>query len=497
VSKRTDSPGLGSLASGALTAASTLVVAASSAVAGVVIAREFGRTEETDGFFAAYGVFFVVVLAAQAIRIAVLPTLARARQERRLAGEIAGFAVAIGVVAVPFVLVGELAARQIAGLLTGDGSEVAQDAATDALRWMVPAAAAHLFAGLAASGLAALDDYLTAALAYAAGSGAGLTLILLRVEPDGIVAVAWGMALNGTVSLLVPLAALTWRARFVRMPAGAMRPSGPPLAARLGAFAAAAALPIALQLLYVVCLPFAGRLGTGAVTSFGYAYLAASSLVAVTALSLGLVTSVPLARAGLGPGLAARHIVSVSWLALALIGAAAGVFAVAGSNIVEAVLGGAYRGNIGEEVGRLVVVLSPWTVASVGVNVAFPLLFVVGRLRRLPWIGALALGFQVPLAWAGAELADLDGLAIALALSTLVVLAGLLYELGAPADAARGLARAAAAVTAITIAAFLLPALVLGSVAASLVGLALYCALVGALRPRGLRASWSYLRALR
>jgi hypothetical protein len=497
VSKRTDSPGLGSLASGALTAASTLVVAASSAVAGVVIAREFGRTEETDGFFAAYGVFFVVVLAAQAIRIAVLPTLARAREQSRLAGEIAAFAVAIGVVAVPFVLVGVLAARQIAVLLTGDGPEVAQDAAADALRWMVPAAAAHLFAGLAASGLAALDDYLTAALAYAAGSGAGLTLILLRVEPDGIVAVAWGMALNGTVSLLVPLAALAWRARFSRMPAGAMRPTGPPLAARLGAFAAAAALPIALQLLYVVCLPFAGRLGTGAVTSFGYAYLAASSLVAVTALSLGLVTSVPLARAGLGAELAARHIVSASWLALALIGAAAGVFALAGSNIVEGVLGGAYRGDIGEEVGRLVVVLSPWIVASVGVNVAFPLLFVVGRLRRLPWIGVLALGLQVPLAWVGAELADLDGLAVALALSTLVVLAGLLYELGAPADAARGLARAAAAVTAITIAAFLPPALVLDSAAAAVVGLVLYGTLVVTLRPRGLRASWSYLRALR
>jgi hypothetical protein len=485
------------LASGALTAASTLVVAAFAAVVGVVIAREFGRTEETDGFFAAYGVFFVVVLAAQAIRIAVLPTLARAREERRLAGEIAGFAVAIAVVAVPLVIAGELAERQIAGLLTGDGSEVAQDAAADALRWMVAAAVAHLFAGLAASGLAALDDYVTAALGYAAGSGAGLALILWRVEPDGIVAVAWGMVLNGTVALAVPLAVLTWRARFSRMPAGAMRPTGPPLGARLGAFAAAAALPIALQLLYVVCLPFAGRLGTGAVTSFGYAYLAAASLVAVTALSLGLVTSVPLARAGLGPELASRHIVSASWIALALIGAAAGVFALAGSNIVEAVLGGAYGDDVGEEVGRLVVVLSPWMVASVGVNVAFPLLFVVGRLRRLPWIGAAALALQVPLAWAGAELADLDGLVIALALSTVVVLVGLLHELGAPADAARGLARASAAVTAITIAAFLSPALVLDSWAAAAVGLALYGALVGALRPRGLRTSWSYLRALR
>ena len=129
------------------------------------------------------------------------------------------------------------------------------------------------------------------------------------------------------------------------MPRGAVRPTGPPLSSRLGVFATAASLPIALQLLYVVCIPFAGRLGSGSVTSFGYAYLAAASLVSVTAVSLGLVTSVPLARSGLSPALAARHVVSASWIALAFIGAAAGVFALAGADLVEAVLGGAYGGR--------------------------------------------------------------------------------------------------------------------------------------------------------
>ena len=77
--KRTDSPGLGSLGSAALTATSLIVVSGFAALVGVLIAREFGRTDETDGFFAAYGVFVVVVTAAQAIRVAVLPALARAR----------------------------------------------------------------------------------------------------------------------------------------------------------------------------------------------------------------------------------------------------------------------------------------------------------------------------------------------------------------------------------------------------------------------------------
>ena len=83
------------------------------------------------------------------------------------------------------------------------------------------------------------------------------------------------------------------------MPARAARPAGDPLRDRLALFVAAAAIPLALQLAYVVSVPFAGRLGSGAVTSFGYAYLAATTLVGVTAFSIGLVSSVPLSRIGL------------------------------------------------------------------------------------------------------------------------------------------------------------------------------------------------------
>ena len=495
--KVTDSPGSGSLASAALTAASTLVVSAFAAIVGVVIAREFGRTDETDGFFAAYGVFIVIALAAQSIRIAVLPALARARDERRLAGNIAGFATALVVVAVPLLLVVELAAEPLAALLTGDGSAVAENACADALRWMVPAAVAHLFAGLAASGLAALDDYATAALGYASGSTAGLVLILARLDSDGIIAVAWGMALNGVVAFLVPAIVLTWQALRTSMPARAVRPAGLPLSSRLGVFAAAASLPIALQLLYVVCLPFAGRLGAGAVTSFGYAYLAAATLVSVTAFSIGLVSSVPLTRIGLAPGVSARHVVSAVWVALTVIGAAVGAFALAGGEIVEGVLGGAYGGDVGRDVAGLVLVLTPWMIASVGVNVAFPLAFVAERLRPLPWIGAVALSVQVLLAWALAELRELDGLAVALALSTLLVLSALLRELDALSAGARGIAVATATIAMLAGVAFVPTGLVLGPLVATIVGVGVYAALVVLVRPRGLTTSWSYLRALR
>ena len=496
MSKRTDPLGLGSLGSGALTAGSFLLVSGIAAAIGVVIAREFGRSEATDGLLAAYGLFVVIVIASQAIRVAVLPQLARAQEEGRLAGELAGFAIALVLIAVPLVLVSALGSSLVARLLTGDGSEIAEDTAAEVLRWVVPAGVAHLFAALAASGLAAIDDYRTAALAYTLGSASGLVLILARVESDGVIAVAWGSMLNGAVTLSVVVVGLALHAARLRMPRGAVRPSGPPVRARLGAFAVGAALPLALQLLYVICLPFASRLGTGAATSFVYAYLAASSLVTVTAGSLGIVTSVPLSRAGVGTVQAARHVVATSWLALVLVGAAAGMFALAGGVLVEAVLGEAYAGDIGADIGRVVVVLSLWMVAAVGVAVTFPLAFVAGRTRGLPWIALAALVLQVPLAWVGAEVLELNGLALALAASTLLVLTALLVDLDALAGTARRLGAAAAFVAGLSVASFLPPALVFGALASAVVGVVLYVVLLTAVRPRSLRDSWHYLRAL-
>jgi hypothetical protein len=474
-----------------------VVVTGVSALAGVIIAREFGRTDETDGFFAAYGVFIVVVLAAQAIRIAVLPALTRARAEGRLAAELAGYAAALGVVAVPLVLAAEFGAQPMASLLTGGGSDLAQDTAASTLRWMVPAAAMHLFAGLAASGLAALDDYATAAFGYAAGSVLGIAFILERVDQDGILAVALGMTVNAGVALAVPLIGLAYRAHTTRMPAGALRPTGRPIRSRLGTFATATTLPLALQLVYVVCLPFAAWEGVGAQTSFAYSYIGGAALVAVTASSLGLVTSVPLTRVGLDPAATTRHVVSASWIAFAAIGAVIGAFALGGAVLVEAVLGDAYGGDIGKEVARLMLALSPWIAISVGVSVSFPLAFVLGQTRALPWIGAAALVLQVPLAWGAVTVLGLYGLALSLAVSTGVVLCGLLWKLGVVGPTTRGLVAAAAAVAAIAGAAYVPPAFVLGATGAAVVGVVVYGLLVVAIRPRALRASWSYLRSLR
>lgn len=494
--KGTARTGHGSLASGAVTALALAVQSGLAAVVGVVIARELGRTAETDGFFAAYGVFVVLALAATAIRLVVLPPLGRARVERRLGQETAAWAVALAVVAVPLLLVGVAAARPAAALLTGFGPDAARDAAESVLPLMVIAAVAQLYAGLAASALAALDDYLTAAITYIVASAVGLAYILVRVHADGIDAVAVGMALNGLLAVALPTLALLARARREAMPRGAVRPAGEPVGRRLLEAGRSTSLPLALQAVFLVCLPFAAQEGVGAATSFGYAYLAAAALVAVTSSSLGLVTSVPLTRIGLDPGGVARHVVSSSWLALVAAGAAAGVFAVAGTSLVSAVLGDGYAADVGEELGRLIALLSPWMVFSIGFSVTLPLLFVQGRTRGLLLVGLALVAFHVPLAWLGQVLGGLTGLALALAVTTLVALAVMLHRLHAARASLSALAGAALTVAALAVAAFVVPSLGLDDGPAAAAGLALYAVGLLAWRPRGLRRSWSYLRSL-
>jgi hypothetical protein len=493
---RAASSRFGSLGSGAVTAVALAVQTGLAAVVGVIVARDFGRTTETDGFFAAYAVFVVVLLAANSIRVVVLPPLARARAERRLGAEVAAYALTLATLAVPFFVIALLAAHPLSWLLTGNGPEAARATAAKVLPWMVLAAVLQLYAGLAASTLAALDDYIVAASGFALGSAGGLAFILLRVHSDGIQAIAWGMALNGTIALVVPLAELARRAWAQAMPMDAVRPPGLSFRQRLAELSRGIALAFALQAIYLVCVPLAGREGVGGVTSFGYAYLIASAVVAVTASSLGLVTSVPLTRAGIDSAGAARHIVASTWPAIVVIGAAAGIFGLAGGRIVHGLLGSGYGAEVGTELGRLVVVFSVWAVASVGISAAFPLLFVAGSGRRLPLLAVAAVGVHVPLAFLGQAFGGLDGLALALAATTGFILAGLLASLRATVATARGLGSAAFTVAVLAVTAFVPPWVVLGPVLGASVGAVLYGLLLAVLRPPPLLAAWRYLRAL-
>jgi O-antigen/teichoic acid export membrane protein len=479
-----------------VTALAIAVQSGLAAVVGVIIAREVGRSAETDGFFAAYGVFVVLALAATAVRVTLLPSFARARSDRRLASETAAYAVVVGLVALPLLAVGLLAARPIADLLTGSGSDVAIDAAADALPWMIVAGIGQFAAGLLASTLAALDDYVVPAFGYVVGSVCGLAVILARIDDNGTDAVAWGMALNAMLATLVSGVWLVIRARRERMPRGATRADARGTVGRLLELGTGAALPFALQAIYVVCLPLAAREGVGAVTSFGYAYLVAAALVGISASSLGLVTAVPLTRRGLDPAQVTRHVEASSWLALLVVCASAGIFAVAGGDLVGRVLGDEYGDDVGSEIARLVVALGPYMVAAIGLSVTFPLLFVAGRGAKLPLVGLGVLVAHVPLALAGQQLAGLYGLSLALAVSTGLAFAWMLHILGALGPTLRRLVVVVAVVAGCALVGFVPADAILGPAWGAVVGVAVASAALALARPAGLTFAWRYLRAL-
>jgi hypothetical protein len=471
--------------SGVLTGVSTAAVSASAAVAGAILSRKFGHGTKTDGFFAGYAIYVAVVLVASALRVVVLPAFARARDAGRLGGEYGSWAVALAFPLVPAIAVAIAAPHAVAELLTSNSA--AQSSAAKLLPWLIPAAAAQVYAGISASALAADDDYGTAALGYGVGAVAGLVVIAALVS-HGVQAFGWGLAVNGALAVGIPLSRLIAR-RGVGRPDGSM-------SKRLWAMVVGVSLPFAMQGLYVIAYRFASGLGSGRPTTFSYAYLIASLLVAVTATSIALVSSVPLSRGDLTPERSARHVVSASWISLAIVAGAAGVLALAGERIAKLALGSSYGGSTGSELGRLVAYLSPWMAASVAFSVAFPLLFVLGRTRWLPLIAVVALSAQVLVEWACRAAFGLAGIAVGMAVTTAGVLVTLLVLLHALLPAARGILVAAAVCGLTATAAFAAAWAVVGAIPAAAIGLVVYAAALAIWRPSGLRAAWRYLRDL-
>jgi peptidoglycan biosynthesis protein MviN/MurJ (putative lipid II flippase) len=480
------------LRSGLLTGLSTLALSGSAAAAGAILAQKFGHNARTDGFLAAYGIYLVLTLGAQAFRLVVVPDLTRAATAGRLAPETRAYLLAFLLLAVPTTVLVIVLAHPLGDAITGSLPASSASIARRSLVWLVPAAFAQLFAAIAASALAARDDYGTAAVGYAAGGISGLVLFLALADSHGLVALAWGLMLNGAISFGVPFVTLTLRGELAGGEWHRLR-----LGHRLWRLVQGAAVPVAIQGFYLIAIRLAADIGVGRVTTFSYAYLIAAMLVAVTASSISFISSAPLTRRGLDDESAARHIVYSSWISLVAIAAAAGVFALVGGRVAAAVLGSAYGGDVGRELGRLVVYLAPWMLVSVAFSVTFPLLFVMGRVRTLVPLAVVVLVLHVPIAYGLRQAAGLAGIAIALALSTAFVLVVMLASLSRRALvlSLTGLVRLAV-VQALLAAASFGAVWWLGGVPAAAAGLAVYLLLLAAIRPRPLREAWAYVRAL-
>jgi O-antigen/teichoic acid export membrane protein len=486
--------GRSALRSGLLTGLSYLTLSGAGALAGVYLAHKFGRNAETDGFMAAYGVYLVLVLGAQAFRMVVVPDLTRAEAEGRLAEEFRAYAVAFVVVAVPVSAVVAAFPGFFGELITGRLPDRSADIAGRALAWLVPAAFLHLLAALSASALAARDRYGAAAAGYALGGATSLGFFVLAADAHGLISLAWGLVLAGGVTLALPLLGLLAGGGRVRH----LRGGGFDVGRRLTRLVVGVAVPLAVQGLYVIALRFAAGTGEGNVTSLSYAYLLAAMFVSATAFSLSLISAAPLTRRGTDPDAAAEHVVHAAWLSLAIVGAASGIVAVIGGRLITWALGADYAGHVGDQLGRLVVYLAPWMVASAAFSIVYPLLFVMHRTRPLVPLAAAAVLLDVPISIAGRAWEGLTGVAIALGVSTLLLVVGLMAALGSRVlvQSVVGLARLSLAVLAAAALAFGGASLLLASIPAAALGLVVYAAILVGIRELGLSEAWHYVRAL-
>ena len=479
--------------SGLLTGAAQVVIAFAAAGAGALLAHKFGRTAETDGFLGAYAVYIVLVFAAQSFRMVVVPDLTRAAAVGRLGGETRAFGVAILSLAVPVCVAVALLSGQLGDLLTGRLPPQAAHVAARALVVLVPAAFVQLLAALAAGALAALDSYGTAALGFALGGITGLVVFAALADSRGVVALAWGLSANAVIALTVPVIGLSRRHAL-----GGPWPVRLAIGPRLWHLVQGAAVPVALTGCYLLALRLAAYLGVGRVSSFSYAYLAASTIVGATAFSLGLISSAPLTRRGIDPVAAGRHVVDAAWVSLVVAGPVAGVFALVGGQIMGVVLGSAYAGGVGRELGHLVVYLALWMVAWVCFAVTFPLVFVAEKRWTLVPLAMVAFAICIPIGIGLRSLWGLEGLAIALGLAASVIAAGLIATLSLRtlAIAAVGIGRLALVIGAATALAFGGLSLLLPPVPAALLGVVVYALIVYATRSLGLSEAWSYVRGL-
>jgi hypothetical protein len=257
-------------------------------------------------------------------------------------------------------------------------------------------------------------------------------------------------------------------------------------------------VPLALQGLYLIALRFAAGTGEGNVTSLSYAYLLAATFTSATAFSLSLIAAAPLTRRGVDAESAAEHVVHSAWVSLAFVGAAAGLVALVGGRVVTAVLGDAFSGNVGDELGRLVVYLSPWMVANAAFSITYPLIFVMRRTRLLIPLALASVVADIPISIAGRAWWGLTGVTFALGVATLLLTLGLMAALSVRMLVLTvvGLVRLSLLVGAATALAFGGASLVLSAVPAAAAGLALYALLLLGMRELGLAQAWQYVRAL-
>ena len=470
----------------AITAVTQVASMGLGAAIALVILLRFGKDAETDGLFAAYGVYGIVVVIAQSFRTTIVARLVEGPSVFRALNAHLG---AVGVVflaaAVPLLALAEPLAR----LLVGGLGDTATHAARTALLILWFAAGAQLASALLAAALAVRDEFALPGAAYVGGGVVAIVALLALAPLLGIQAVSLSLCLGGAATASLMLA------RLVRL---GYRPSLAELlpdrraVARAALLIWAAAGAIAAQIAFVVTVGFAARLGEGAPTLYTYANFLFVLFLAAIAGTMEIVLAPRVAETRDGrPGSLHAPMLDVFRAGLVMTAAAIGVVALLGPILADLAL----DGRDAREVVNVFLALSGGLVAAIAVPVVLVAMYARGRYAEVAAVALASIALQFGLCAIALGFDSLVALAVASFVNGLVcslVLLALQFGRGAP-GVALTLARELLLVAAVAALAFG-PAAALAVVGgrpveplAAAFGLVMFLALV----PRALPRHWA------
>lgn len=351
----------------ALTSLSNIAVLAGVAFMGVFIARRFGTTAETDGFFIANAINGVLILVAQSLRTTTVASFVTQRDDPRLFERQLGALVVMWLGAVVIV----------AGICVPAASLALGDVTARAFRIaalvLLGGAAAQLFAGLASGRLAADHRFGPPAVAYAAGTVVSVIAFFPLTSALGVDGVAVALVCGYVVSALAIAVALRRDGWHPRPPAlgGAA-----PLAGRLLLGSTAA---IAGQATLALSVGFAAGIAVGGATIYSYAVMAVLALNAGVAAPVSIVYAPVVARPGTDVAALALRVFRVGAIVAPV--AVAGLYLV-GRAPAEAILTRVSDEDV-HEIFELILVLAPTLLAAVLMMVPLVSVLASGRVRGL------------------------------------------------------------------------------------------------------------------
>lgn len=401
----------GMASNAAITAVTQIASMGLGAAIAVVILLRFGKDADTDGLFAAYGVYGVMVVIAQSFRTTIVARLVEGRSLfAALDRHLGAVAVVFLAAAVPLVAL----ASPLAHLLVGKLGSTAVHAARTALLILWFAAGAQLASALLAAALAVRDEFALPGAAYVAGGLVSIVALLTLAPLLGIQAVSLALCLGGTTTATLMLG------RLFRL---GYRPSLAELMPDRGAVARAALLiwaamgAIGAQVAFVVTIGFAARVGEGSPTLYTYANFLFFLVLAAIAGSMTIVLAPRMAETWDGrPESLREPMVEVFRAGLVMTAPVIGVVAVAG----QAAAGLALDGHDARQVVDVFLVLSGGMVPAIAAPVVLLAMYTSGRYGALAGVAVLGVVLQFGLCEAVLHYHSIVALAAAALLNGLV-----------------------------------------------------------------------------